>query len=99
MPTGRLSCFGEAAERPAGWRMVSRNGKRQDIRLKNWLRLERSLVMERCPWYIAGPLLGLLIVGLRAFLNKPFGALGGYIDLAEGAKATGRFGFRAFLLL
>jgi len=29
------------------------------------------------PWYVAGPLLGLVIVAMRALLNKPFGALGG----------------------
>jgi uncharacterized membrane protein YedE/YeeE len=50
--------------------------------------------VTRCPWYVAGPLLGLLIVGLRATLNKPLGALGGYIDLAAV-----RFGFRASLLV
>jgi len=38
--------------------------------------------------------LGILIVGLRATVNKPLGALGGYIDLASQ-----RFGFRTFLLL
>jgi len=52
------------------------------------------MTWERCPWYVAGPLLGILIVGLRATLNKPLGALGGYIDLASH-----RFGFRTFLLL
>jgi uncharacterized membrane protein YedE/YeeE len=39
-------------------------------------------------------LLGILILGLRATVNKPLGALGGYIDLASQ-----RFGFRTFLLL
>lgn len=28
------------------------------------------MILERCPWLIAGPLLGLVIVGLRAALNK-----------------------------
>lgn len=55
-------------------------------------------MLERCPWYIAGPLLGLVIVGLRATLNKPLGALGGYIDLAENAARPGRLGLRAFVL-
>ncbi len=53
-----------------------------------------------CPWYVAGPLFGLLIVGLRAALNKPFGALGGYIDLASARKTRGSSaGFRAPLLV
>jgi hypothetical protein len=52
------------------------------------------MMLERCPWYVAGPLIGLLIVALRATLNKPFGALGGYIELLEritdGAPAERR---------
>jgi len=39
--------------------------------------------MTRAPWYLAGPLIGLCIVILRAMLNRPFGVLGGYIDLAD----------------
>ncbi len=39
------------------------------------------MTLERCVWYVAGPLSGLLMVGLRAVVNKPLGALGGYIDL------------------
>lgn len=33
------------------------------------------MTLDRCPWYIAGPLLGVVIVGLRALLNQPLGAL------------------------
>ena len=29
------------------------------------------MLFDRCPWYVAGPVLGLVIVGLRATLNKP----------------------------
>jgi hypothetical protein len=57
------------------------------------------MTLDRCPWYVAGPLLGLLIVGLRAAVNKPFGALGGYIDLAENAQAPARLGYKAYLLV
>ncbi|MCC6751422.1 MAG: YeeE/YedE family protein [Deltaproteobacteria bacterium] len=57
------------------------------------------MMFERGPWYIAGPLLGLVILGLRVTLNKPLGALGGYIDLAENASRPTRLGFRAFVLL
>jgi uncharacterized membrane protein YedE/YeeE len=57
------------------------------------------MMLERCPWYIAGPLLGLAIVSMRAAANKPFGALGGYIDVAENVTTPRRFGFRAFLFL
>jgi uncharacterized membrane protein YedE/YeeE len=58
-----------------------------------------DLLAHRCPWYVAGPLLGLLIIGLRALANKPLGALGGYVDVAENALHPSRLGFRGFLLL
>jgi uncharacterized membrane protein YedE/YeeE len=57
------------------------------------------MMTGRCPWYIAGPLLGLLIVSLRAAVNKPLGALGGYIEIVDGAMRSRRLGFSAFLLI
>ena len=57
------------------------------------------MTAARCPWYVAGPLLGLLIVSLRAAVNKPLGALGGYIDLLDGATRARRLGFSAYLLI
>jgi uncharacterized membrane protein YedE/YeeE len=58
------------------------------------------MTLDRCPWYVAGPLFGLLIVGLRAALNRPFGALGGYIDLANARTAKAApSGFRLPLLI
>jgi uncharacterized membrane protein YedE/YeeE len=54
--------------------------------------------LDRCPWYIAGPLLGMVIIGLRATVNRPLGALGGYIDVAENIRHPSRLGFSAFLL-
>jgi uncharacterized membrane protein YedE/YeeE len=56
------------------------------------------MILARLPWYVAGPLIGFLMIGLRATLNKPFGALGGYIDIAENALSPGRLGFRGYLL-
>lgn len=56
------------------------------------------MLTERCLWYIAGPILGALIVGLRATVNKPLGALGGYIDLVEHGARPSHLGFSAFLL-
>ena len=53
----------------------------------------------RCPWYVAGPLLGVLIVSLRAAVNKPLGALSGYIDIVESATRSRGLGFSAFLLI
>ena len=57
------------------------------------------MLLERHPWYVAGPLLGLVIVGLRATLSEPLGALAGYIDLAQNASKPVRIGFLAFVLL
>jgi uncharacterized protein len=39
-----------------------------------------ALFASACPWYVAGPLLGLLVAGLLWTINKPLGALGGYVD-------------------
>ena len=40
-----------------------------------------EIFSARCPWYIAGPLIGLCVVGLLAATNRPLGATGGFIDL------------------
>jgi hypothetical protein len=56
------------------------------------------MLLDRCPWYIAGPILGALIIGLRATANKPLGALGGYIDVIEHAARPWRLEFTAFVL-
>lgn len=55
--------------------------------------------MTHAPWYIAGPLLGLVIVALRATINKPFGVSGGYSDLVEHAARPHRLGLGAFVLM
>lgn len=57
------------------------------------------MLAGRLAWYFAGPLIGLFIIGLRATLNKPFGALGGYIEIAENGLSPARFGVRTYLLL
>ena len=58
-----------------------------------------AMFASRCPWYIAGPLLGLLIVILRAAVNTPLGALGGYSDIVTCAARPRHVGFGAFMLL
>ncbi len=57
------------------------------------------MTLMRCPWYVAGPILGVLIVALRAAVNKPLGALGGYVDIAQHHGRPSRLGFSAFLLI
>ena len=44
-----------------------------------------EILAVRCPWYVAGPLLGLLVTALLWAINKPLGALGGYIDTVQWA--------------
>ena len=57
------------------------------------------MLLERCPWYVAGPLLGLVLIAFRAALNKPFGALGGFVELAGTKGGWPRLGVSAFVLL
>jgi len=42
-----------------------------------------EIFAHQCPWYVAGPLLGLLVAGLLWVINKPLGALGGYVDTVQ----------------
>ena len=57
-------------------------------------------MVDRAPWYLAGPLIGLVIVGLLWVANKPLGALGGYLDLEAWARQpTTRLGWRAWFVI
>lgn len=42
-----------------------------------------DLLPDRLPWYIGGPALGLLIVGLFVLANQPLGASGAYVQTAN----------------
>jgi uncharacterized membrane protein YedE/YeeE len=57
------------------------------------------MLLERCPWYVAGPSLGLLLVLFRVAVNKPFGVMGGFVDLVQNKSAWHRWGVGAFVLL
>jgi uncharacterized membrane protein YedE/YeeE len=39
-----------------------------------------QVLPDRVPWYIVGPLLGLLVVGLYAIANRPLGASGAFVQ-------------------
>ncbi len=39
-----------------------------------------ELLPEQLPWFVVGPGLGLLVVGLYALANKPLGATGAYLQ-------------------
>jgi uncharacterized membrane protein YedE/YeeE len=42
-----------------------------------------ALLPDRLPWFIAGPALGLLVVGFFLFTNQPLGATGAYVETAK----------------
>ena len=55
--------------------------------------------MSTAPWYVVGPLLGLVIVAMLWVTNRPLGALGGYVDLeAWLRRPSSRAGWRMFFL-
>lgn len=39
-----------------------------------------DLLPDRLPWFVGGPILGLLIVGLFVVANQPLGASGAYVQ-------------------
>lgn len=41
-----------------------------------------DVLPDRLPWFIGGPVLGLLIVGLFVLANQPLGASGAYVQTA-----------------
>ena len=52
------------------------------------------------PWWIAGPILGLVIISLLGLANKRFGVLGGVTDLVQGSsEGRGLRSWRALLLV
>jgi uncharacterized membrane protein YedE/YeeE len=52
------------------------------------------------PWWIAGPIIGLVIVTLLALANKRFGVVGGVTDLVHGsAEGRGLRSWRTLLVL
>jgi uncharacterized membrane protein YedE/YeeE len=46
-----------------------------------------DVLLDRPPWFLVGPLLGLVVVAVFATLNERLGVLGGYGELVE--RATG----------
>ena len=60
----------------------------------------RSTLESTLPWWIAGPVLGLVITSLLGLANKRFGVIGGVTDLVEGsAEGRGLPSWRVLLLL
>jgi uncharacterized protein len=58
-----------------------------------------DLLLHRPAWYVLGPLIGLVVLGLYATINERFGVLGGYSDVVQ--RWSGRvpsLGWKAWLL-
>jgi uncharacterized protein len=45
-----------------------------------------ELLPDRLAWYLAGPALGLLVVGLFLVANQPLGASGAYVQTMKAAR-------------
>jgi uncharacterized protein len=57
-------------------------------------------LLDRPAWYVLGPLIGLVVLGLLVAINERFGVLGGYSNVVE--RVTRRspvFGWRGWLLV
>jgi uncharacterized membrane protein YedE/YeeE len=58
-----------------------------------------SLFANQCPWYLAGPLLGLLVIAMRAAGNLHLGALGSFVAAESWAgRPRALPGWRVFFL-
>jgi uncharacterized membrane protein YedE/YeeE len=59
-----------------------------------------ELLANRPAWYVAGPLIGLVVIGLLASINQRLGVLGGYSDIVDRlSRRSLAFGWRTFFLL
>lgn len=47
-----------------------------------------EFLLDRPPWFVAGPLVGLIVVAILALLNERMGVLGAYSELVE--RVVGR---------
>jgi uncharacterized membrane protein YedE/YeeE len=60
----------------------------------------RTTLESTLPWWVAGPMLGLVIISLLGLANKRFGVLGGVTDLVQGSsEGRGLRSWRTMLLV
>lgn len=58
-----------------------------------------DILLDRPPWFLIGPLLGLIVVAVFATLNERLGVLGGYSELIERVTGARRaLGWKAWFL-
>jgi uncharacterized protein len=59
-----------------------------------------EILLQRPEWYVAGPLIGLVVVGLFAALSERLAVLGGYTEIVDRvARRSLAFGWRGFFVL
>jgi uncharacterized membrane protein YedE/YeeE len=59
-----------------------------------------DVLVDRPPWFVAGPLLGLIVVAVLATLNERLGVLGGYSEVVERAAGMRRsLGWKTWFLV
>jgi hypothetical protein len=59
-----------------------------------------DVLLDRPPWFVVGPLLGLIVVAVFATLNERLGVLGGYSELVERATGARRaLGWKAWFVV
>ncbi len=58
-----------------------------------------ELLPDNTPWYVVGPAIGLLVVGLYAVANKPLGVSGAYLQVAMFARGRGAEVWRVWYFL
>jgi uncharacterized membrane protein YedE/YeeE len=60
----------------------------------------RSVFESTLPWWVAGPVIGLVIVALLVLANRRFGVVGGVTDLVHGSsEGRGLRSWRTLLVL
>jgi uncharacterized membrane protein YedE/YeeE len=60
----------------------------------------QDILIQRPAWYVLGPLIGFVVLGLLVTINERFGVLGGYSNVVE--RVTGRsptIGWKGWLLI
>src|SRR4051795_8988700 len=60
----------------------------------------QGVFADRPAWYVLGPLIGLVVLGLLLAINERFGVLGGYSNVVERAtRRSPTLGWKGWLLV
>jgi uncharacterized protein len=60
----------------------------------------QGVLQHRPEWYVLGPLIGLVVLGLLVAINERFGVLGGYSNVVERVtRRSPAFGWKGWLLV